>query len=162
MIGSCRTGGAGSVPTVAIGTQAAPHYPLGFDPEDWLWRTRPAQPDTQSERTVDTQPPHRQPSSPNRQTSEENLYAIRYGWYGKLRQHRSLYMRTMARVTRLFLFHGHATVGGNRSTRGTPGSIRLALPPASTVISYATAPAGATAFFAAAFASELNSDGISR
>jgi len=32
----------------------------------------------------------------------------------------------------------------------------------STVISYATAPAGATAFFAAAFASELNSDGISR
>src|ERR1039458_2217583 len=52
MIGSYRTGGAGSVPTVAIGTQAAPYYPLGFDPEDWLWRTSPAQPDTQSERAV--------------------------------------------------------------------------------------------------------------
>src|ERR1039458_1355488 len=77
--------GAGSVPTVAIGTQPAPPYPLGFSPEDWPWPTRPRQPVTQSAKAGETQPPNRQPSSPNRQTNEENLYAIRYGRYGKLR-----------------------------------------------------------------------------
>src|ERR1019366_1628003 len=82
--------GAGSVPTVAIGTQPAPPYPLGFYPEDWPWRTRPAPRITQSDKAGETQPPSRQTSSPNQQTIEENLYAIHHGRYGKLRQHRSL------------------------------------------------------------------------
>src|ERR1035438_6795253 len=81
---------AGSVPTVAIGTQPAPPYPLGFSPGDWPWRTRPAQRVTQSARAGETHPPNRQTSSPNQQTIEENLYAIHYGRYGKLRQYRSL------------------------------------------------------------------------
>src|ERR1019366_8882411 len=45
---------------------------------------------TQSAKAGETQPPNRQTSSPNQQTIEENLYAIHYGRYGKLRQHRSL------------------------------------------------------------------------
>src|ERR1017187_7212566 len=61
--------GAGSVPTVAIGTQPAPPSVLGFSPEDWPWRTRPAQ---RSHKRLRPASPNRLPDKHQAPTSRQS------------------------------------------------------------------------------------------
>src|SRR5450759_1820939 len=77
----------------------SPPYRLGFSPEDWPWRTRPAQRDIQSERAVETQPPNRQPADKRGESLCHSLRSVR-----KTPATSISIMRTMARVTPLSLF----------------------------------------------------------